>query len=40
MPKITKAGFIFGGSYGEGVLKIGGAPETSTLLPQLHTDIK
>ena len=26
MPKITKAGFIFGGSYGEGVLKIGGAP--------------
>ena len=24
--KITKAGFIFGGSYGEGVLKIGGAP--------------
>ena len=25
MPKITKAGFIFGGSYGEGVLKIGGA---------------
>ena len=26
MPKITKAGFVFGGSYGEGVLKIGGAP--------------
>ena len=26
MPRITKAGFIFGGSYGEGVLKIGGAP--------------
>ena len=26
IPKITKAGFIFGGSYGEGVLKIGGAP--------------
>ena len=26
MPKITKAGFIFGGSYGEGVLKIVGAP--------------
>ena len=25
IPKITKAGFIFGGSYGEGVLKIGGA---------------
>ena len=26
IPKITKAGFVFGGSYGEGVLKIGGAP--------------
>ncbi len=25
MPKVTKAGFVFGGSYGEGVLKIGGA---------------
>ena len=26
MPRITKASFGFGGSYGEGVLKIGGAP--------------
>ena len=26
MPRITKASFVVGGSYGEGVLKIGGAP--------------
>ena len=26
MPRVTKASFVFGGSYGEGVLKIGGAP--------------
>ena len=26
MPKITKAGLFIGGSYGEGILKIGGAP--------------
>ena len=26
MPRVTKASFMFGGTYGEGVLKIGGAP--------------
>ena len=26
MPRVTKASFVFGGAYGEGVLKIGGAP--------------
>lgn len=26
IPKVSKASFLFGGSYGEGILKIGGAP--------------